>query len=170
VFRVAVTGPDAQGQRKLLCTHSQGTIVPIDHEGTAGPAIAVGMNFLRSIHSADLEADGQSEYLALASSAAGADTAIGMNLAGEELWRLSLPRGVQKHPIEMVTSGDLLNDGVQQWIVAGPDGSIHVLASDGTVIDQFNYGAALAGLAVTRINGKPALIVATATDIDAWSQ
>jgi thiol-disulfide isomerase/thioredoxin len=170
VFRIAVTGADAQGQRKLLCTHSQGTLTPIDHEGTAGPAIAVGTHFLRSIHIADLDGDGQMEYLALASSAAGADTAMGINLAGEELWRHPLPRGVQKHPIEMVTSGDLVGEGVQQWIVAGPDGSIHVLAADGKVMEQFNYGAALAGLAVARINGKPALLIATAAGVDAWSR
>jgi hypothetical protein len=170
VFRIAVTGEDAKGQRRLLCTHSQGTLASMDHNGTAGQPIGVGTHFLRSIHIADLEGDGQMEYLGLASSAAGADTAMGINLAGEELWNHPLPRGVQKHPIEMVLWGDLVGEGSQQWIVAGPDGSIHLIAANGTVIEQFNYGAALAGLAVTRINGKPALVVATAAGVDAWSR
>jgi hypothetical protein len=170
VFRLAVTGVESNGKRRLLCAHSQGTLVPIDHEGIAGAPIAVGSSFVRSIHVADLDGDDRMEFLALASSAAGADTALGINLAGEELWRHPLPRGVQQHPIEMVAWGDLVGEGSQQWLLAGPDGSIHVLSRDGQVLDQFNYGAALAGLAVTRIGGKPALVVATADGVEAWSR
>jgi hypothetical protein len=169
VFRVAVTGPDASSRRSVLCAHSQGTLVPISHEGTAGTPIAVGSYFIRSIHAVDLNGDGQAEYLGIASSAAGQDTAVGINLAGEELWSHPLPRGVQKHPVEFVAWGDAVGNGQPQWVLAGPDGSVHILSAAGEVLDQFNHGAALAGLAVTRLDGKPALVIATASGVEAWS-
>jgi hypothetical protein len=153
----------------VLCTHSRGTLVPINHEGVADAPIAAGSYFLRSIHAAPLDADGPLHYLAIASSAAGQDTAVGLNLAGEEQWNHPLPRGVQKHPVEFVAWGDVVGNGQGQWLLAGPDGSLHILSAAGEVLDQFNYGAALSGLAVTPINGKPALLISTASGIAAWS-
>jgi thiol-disulfide isomerase/thioredoxin len=169
VFRLAVTGADTAGRRRVLCTQSRGTLVPINDEGTAGDPIAVGSYFLRSIYAAQVDPDGPTHYLAIASSAAGQDTAVGINLAGEEQWSHPLPRGVQKHPIEFVAWGDAVGNGQPQWLLAGPDGSLHILSVAGEVLEQFNYGAALSGLAVTRIDGKPVLLVATASGIDAWS-
>ena len=49
----------------------------------------------------------------------------------------------------------------------GADGSIHILSGDGKPLDRFNYGAALHGLATTDIDGKPALIVASAEGVEA---
>lgn len=169
VFRMAVSGPDASGHRRLLCTHSQGTLAPINHLGVAGKPLAVGSHFLRSAYSADLNDDGQIELLGVASNAAGQDTALGFNLAGEELWTHPLARGVQKHPLEFVVWGDVTGDAAQEWVLAGPDGALLVISATGELIDQFSYGAALSGLAVTRIAGQPVLVVATATGIDAWS-
>jgi hypothetical protein len=54
-------------------------------------------------------------------------------------------------------------------VLAAPDGSLHILSAAGEVLEQFNYGSAISGLAVTRLDGKPALVIATAAGIDAWS-
>ena len=55
-----------------------------------------------------------------------------------------------------------------QWLLAGCDGSIHVLGADGKLIDKFNYGAEICGLAAVEIDGKPALVVATPGGVEAW--
>lgn len=169
VFSMAVTGPESSGRRRVLCTHSRGTIVPINHKGEADAPIAVGSYFLRSIHAAPPDADGPPHYLAIASSGAGQDTAVSLNLAGEEQWNHPLPRGVQKHPVEFVVWGDVLGNGQGEWLLAAPDGSLHILSAAGELLDQFNYGAALSGLAIARIDGKPALLISTASGIAAWS-
>jgi hypothetical protein len=55
-----------------------------------------------------------------------------------------------------------------QWILPGPDGSIHFIAADGKPLDKFNYGAALQGLATVEIDGRPVLVVASANGVEAW--
>jgi hypothetical protein len=65
-------------------------------------------------------------------------------------------------------AGKLTSAPRGQWVLPSADGSIHILSDEGKLIDQFNYGSALTGIAVTTIDGKPALLVATPTGIDAW--
>lgn len=170
VFRLAMTGADPQGRSLLLCAHGQGTLVPLSPLGQEGKPIAVGTHFLRSVYSADLLGDGQPKYLGLASTNLGGDSAVGLSLDGKELWSHALPKGVQEHPaLEMVTFGSL--SGTEgQWIIAGADGSIHILSAEGELIDQFNYGAAISGLAAATdpSNGKRVLLISTAKSLDAW--
>ncbi len=98
----------------------------------------------------------------------GVFVAVGLDLKGQVLWSYPLPRGIHQYPVEPVTTGQLLGEGPRQWLVAAADGSIHMLASDGTLIDRFNYGAPLTGLAATAWNGKRVLLVATERAVDAW--
>jgi thiol-disulfide isomerase/thioredoxin/outer membrane lipoprotein-sorting protein len=169
VFRLAASGPDAKGQRRLLCANGTGMPVPVDADGNNAKPISVGTHFLRAVFSADLNGDGQPEWLGLASTAAGSDMAVAFNLAGEELWNYPLPQGVQEHPtLEMVTSGKLVKGDQRHWLLAGADGSLHILSAEGELIDKFNYGAALSGLTVTEQDGTPILVIATSQAIEGW--
>ena len=85
-----------------------------------------------------------------------------------QLWTYSLPMGLQPQPIEPIIAGRIARDGPGVWLLPGPDGSIHILASDGRLIDRFNYGSPLQGLATVEIGGRPALLVATAAGLEAW--
>ena len=76
------------------------------------------------------------------------------SLGGGVLWRYSLPTGLQPQPIEPIIAGRLARDGPSVWLLPGPDGSIHILAADGRLIDRFNYGAVLQGLATVEIGGR----------------
>ena len=76
--------------------------------------------------------------------------------------------GIQPQPIEPIIVGKLTRSGPGQWILPGPDGSIHILSADGKPLDKFNYGEALQGLVTVEINGQPALVVATAKGLEAW--
>jgi hypothetical protein len=45
---------------------------------------------------------------------------------------------------------------------------VHILAADGKLIDKFHYGAALAGIAGTQLNGEPVLFIAGDQGLEAW--
>jgi hypothetical protein len=89
---------------------------------------------------------------------------VGITLDGRELWNYSLPAGVHGRPIEVVTSGDIAGDGTREWLIAGADGSIHILAADGKPIDKFNTGTLLVGLGAAKFGDKRVLLVASALD------
>ena len=55
------------------------------------------------------------------------------------------PMGIPSQPIEPIISGKLTRDGAGQWLLPGPDGSIHVLSADGKPLDKFNYGPCCKG-------------------------
>ncbi len=84
------------------------------------------------------------------------------------MWNHALPQGVFERPVEQVLKGRLSSDGPGLWILPGADGSVRFLDSAGKLVDQFNQGASLAGLALMPIEGKPALIVATKESLEAY--
>ena len=80
---------------------------------------------------------------------AGRQFAAGFDQEGNEKWNYELPSGVHEKPIEPVTTARLFGKQ-SQWLVAAADGSVHILGADGKLIDKFNYGSALTGLAGAR--------------------
>jgi outer membrane lipoprotein-sorting protein/peroxiredoxin len=172
VLRLDVTGRDDQGKRQLLV--AEGMILPIDAAGAGRAPIALPDGFVRQIFTADLDGDERSEWCAIAlkpstSGGLGTDVAVGLSPRGTKLWSYSLPEGIHPHPaLEMVTSGNLMDGDIGQWVIAAADGSIHILAMDGTLIDRFNYGAAITGLAIANFAGRPTLLVSTEDAVEAW--
>ena len=81
-------------------------------------------------------------------------------------WKYELPFGTQQ-PVEAIVVGRLLPGPARQWILPGSDGSIHVLAADGTPIDRFNYGEQVTGLATLEIDGKPVLLISSPSGVEA---
>ena len=168
VLSMAATGSDQAGRRRVFVADERGGLVPLDDQGRDGPPIVVNNRFIRSIVAADLDGDGGTEFCCLAPRQQAEDTAIGIDAVGRELWSYPLPKGVPAHrALEVVTAGNLLGAQAAQWILAGPDGSIHILAADGTAIDRFNYGSAITGIGVAPFD-PPLLIVATAKGVEAW--
>lgn len=173
VFSFALTGADAAGQRLLLCANRRGTLVPIDSLGNVGSEIAVEGRFPVTIRSGDLNGDGQTEFCTISPTLSGGQVVVGLNPDATEAWNYELPPGVHQQPIEMLTSGILTPDGQQAWIVAAPDGSLHLIAADGTLIDRFNYGAELTGLAMLNTGQENLLLVSTRSEdggkVEAWA-
>jgi thiol-disulfide isomerase/thioredoxin len=168
VERMAILGPDAQGRRRLLCTTASDQLVVLDSGGQRQGEVTVPGRYLHWIVAADLTGDGQPELCALAAPRLGENEAIGLNLKGEELWAHPLPKGVYQLPVEPVVAGRLLPGTAGQWLISGADGSIQAIAADGKLLDRFNYGAALAGLATAELDGKPLLLVSTSNALEAW--
>jgi outer membrane protein assembly factor BamB len=143
-------------------------VVPIDDDGKDATPISLEGRFLRWVVAADLDQDGHTEYCAIASTKIGVEAAVGLSPTGEVLWTYDLPVGAQPNAaLEMVAAGPLTGRS-GQWVLAGADGSVHILSADGKLLDQFHMGAAIGGLAVATINGRGALVVATDKGIDAW--
>ena len=93
-------------------------------------------------------------------------TALGLSPGGNVLWKYALPSGTQQ-TVESIVVGRLLPGTALQWLLPGSDGSIHVLAADGTLIDRFNYGEPVTGLATVEIDGKPVLLISSASGVEA---
>lgn len=179
VLSLDVTSPDSHGRRQLLVTGggfvgtAQGLILPIDAGGRELPQLGLQDVFLRLIFTADLDGNGSAEWCAIGQQWLGPNKpapniAVGLSPSGEELWRYPLPAGVHQHiAFRMVASGKLLGGETGQWVIAAPDGSIHILGIDGILIDQFNLGSAPSGMAVANLDGVAALLVANGKTVEA---
>ncbi len=164
VFRLATTEPDATGRRHMLATHNRGTIAAFDADGKAEKEITIPNRNVYYIVADDLDRSGKNSYCCLAGTATGENSALGVALDGRELWNYTLPPGVHGRPVEVITTGDLAGDGTRDWILAGPDGSIHVVAADGKPIDKFNTGSALAGAGAAKIGERRVLLISKVFD------
>jgi hypothetical protein len=97
----------------------------------------------------------------------GSYVAVGLDISGKELWTYELPKGHPQVPIDAVVPGSVTPSGPPQWLLPAADGSIHILAADGKLFDRFNYGSPLSGLATTRLDGRPVLLIASPQGVDA---
>lgn len=173
VLRLASVSRGATGGNDLLATTALGNVVPIDAAGKEAKPLGGGKRFVQLVFTADLNGDGESEICAIGPSKTGdqmrpgQNAALGLSAAGEILWQYDLPAGLPANgALEYVTSGNLLT-GSGQWVIAGADGSIHILSADGELIDRFNSGVALSGLAVANLDGQAALVLASPAGVEA---
>lgn len=170
VLKLAIL--ESEGKSTLLAATAMGNIVPIDQQGREGKPWAAGKRFIQLIFTADLDGDGTSEICAIGPKAGdamrpGENAAIGLSPTGEVLWEYELPAGVPTNgALEYVTSGNLVDDA-GQWVIAGPDGSIHILSANGELLDRFNGGLSLAGLAVALLREQPALVLSSPDGVEA---
>lgn len=174
VLKLALFTDSTSGKAELLATTASGNVVPIDNHGRESKSWSVGKQFVQLVFTADLDGDGADEICTIGPGKAGEFTrpgdsaVIGLNSNGDFLWQYDLPPGVPTNgAIEFVAPGRLLGD-VGQWIIAGPDGSIHILSADGKSIDRFNSGLALSGLAVAQLDGRSALVISSPHRVDAF--
>jgi hypothetical protein len=70
--------------------------------------------------------------------------------------------------MERVVSGDLDGDGLDEWLVASPNGVVRFFRATGEPFDVFQYGAEISGVCVARWNGVSHLIIADAEKVSAW--
>ena len=153
----------------LYCADNSGVLADLDAGGKhVGYDVKVPGRLFFRIANANLRGNGEPLWCGLAETKPGVATAIGFSLAGDELWSYPLPVGVPSQPIEPIVAGRLTRDAAGQWLFPGPDGSIHVLSADGKLLDKFNYGAVLQGLAAFESGGQRVLVVASPNGLEAW--
>ena len=164
---IAIGGADDKNQRELYCTTERGSIAAFSAQGKLITDVTIRNRMLQRIVAADLLNNGQPLWCGGAAAGLNDNTVIGFTPAGERLWNYSPPPGIAPRPIEPIIPGKVLLGRSGQWLLPGPDGSIHILAADGKLVDKFNYGAVLQGLATVDIDGRPVLVVATAGKLEA---
>jgi hypothetical protein len=173
VGRVLPGPADAQGHRELVCISDANSLAILDATGQLRDAARIsGEGILQSLLHADLTGSSQETWCGILQVpdsqqlATGRFSAAGLNLKGEVTWKYDLPFGMQQ-AVESIVVGRLLPGTARQWLLPGSDGSIHVLAADGTPIDHFNYGSQISGLATVEIDGKPVLLISSANGMEA---
>jgi hypothetical protein len=173
VFRLGQIGPDPSGKSRLLATTMDGVVVPIDSEGREDAPVVLPQGAVRRFVVADLDGDDLPEWCAVVqilqeTGEPGPEMVVGISSGGTGLWSYHLPSRLHSHAaFESLVAGDLLGGETAQWVVAAADGSIHILAIDGTLIDEFNYGASPNALAVFHVDGRSALCVSSADGVEA---
>ncbi|MGO9110600.1 MAG: redoxin domain-containing protein [Thermoguttaceae bacterium] len=173
VGRVLPGPANAQGHRELFCISDANSLATLDATGQLRDAARLpSEGILQSVVYADLAGNGQETWCGMIhvpdnhQIATGRFTAVGLNTKGELIWKYELPFGTQQ-PVEPIVVGRILPGTTGQWLLPGSDGSIHVLAADGTPIDHFNYGSQVSGLATVEIDGKPVLLISSANGVEA---
>lgn len=165
---LAVGGADAKGRRELFCTNSLGSVTALNGAGERVGEVKVRNRLFNWIAGADLRGNGELCWCGLTAMKPSDNIVVGFSLNGDEQWNYTLPAGIHPQPIEPIIAGRMMRDNPGQWLLPGPDGSIHIFSADGKLIDKFNYGAVLQGLAGLEINGRPALIIASAKGLRAY--
>ena len=170
VRRLAASGPDEKGQRKLLASHYGGSLATFAYGGERGQEINVPGHFLVDIVSADLNDDGQPELCTLATGAEGTLVALGIDMKGDVAWNYPLP-GVPRLAVEHIKTVNLpkaSGGSASYWLLLAPDSSLHVVDSDGELLDKFSYGADVVSAVIVENEGKRILLVSTSDGVDAW--
>lgn len=168
VSRIAVWSPEPKGPRSLLCTNSLGNLVKFDAQGNAKGDISIPNRLIHWVVSADLAGDQKTQLSGLYLAELGVSVVIGIDPSGAELWTHTLPKGVHRRPVEQIVAGNLSPTGPGQWLIPGPDGSILAIAPDGKIVDRWQTGSIITGLATAVADGQPILVVASTEAVEAW--
>ncbi len=172
VLGIAQAPRQADGHAELLFTSGRGQLLAYDFDGNPTPQhnLPVGTHPLLRVFTAASSAGARSSgFCCLVQDDDGhIGSVIGGRFGETKRWGYPLPSGIYTEPLEIVTSAALVDGAEPQWIIAGPDGSVHILANDGTPIDHFATGAAISGLAATRIGNNSLLLIASASGLQAW--
>ena len=98
----------------------------------------------------------------------GVAVAVGINPERQDAWHYTLPKGIHGFPVEPVVAGRLTSDGPLNWLLPAADGSLHILSSNGSLIDKFNTGETIMGLATMSLESAPVLMISTDKGVSAW--
>jgi peroxiredoxin len=168
ISHIAIGPADSDRKRDLYCVNESGSLGVLDarlqlHNAVTLPA----QMFLQALTAGDLLGDGQYSWCGISLGQDRQLTALGLNLRGEVLWNFPLPKGAPQ-PVESILIGGITPGGPKHWIIPGCDGSINVVAADGQVVDRFNYGAAVTGVATYLLDGKAVIAVASQDGVEAF--
>ena len=90
-----------------------------------------------------------------------------MNRNLQEQWSYGLPNGIYQSQVRTPESAKLLPGDPLQWLLAGPDGSVHLISDDGDFFEAFNSGFNVSGLTGFRISdssGAESSVLLLSTD------
>jgi len=150
-------------QPTTWCTSTRGTLMqlgidgkPLQERYVTGQSL---MYFAASL-------SGQN-YCGLSIDRPGQYTAVGFDASGQVAWEYPLPPGEYLEQIPRVQSVRL-PQGNLGWLIAAANGSLHWLSSAGKLIDRFDTGEILTGVAMYATDKQTKLLVSTAENLTVW--
>jgi hypothetical protein len=156
---------DSNRKPELWCTSNRGTVLVLNGEGQPVREFAVGEHSLMYV--AANGSDEAAPCCGLAVEGVGRYRAVGFTTEGEVQWQYELPAGEYSHTVERIQHVKLPGD-IEAWMISAADGSIIWLDSEGKLVDKFQYGEPLTGLALANRGDLGILLVSTPTALTAW--
>jgi hypothetical protein len=153
----------------VLAAGDAGQILRVDHRGRAASPVQVPQRAIHRLIAAEWPSDRPTVCLGLSYAPEGHIVAVGLNGDLQEAWSYRLPAGAHDRELQFATSCRLFGAEGGQWLLAGPDGSVHWISDDGDFFDYFNTGAAISALAATQEGEANYLFVAGDNGLQAWS-
>jgi hypothetical protein len=167
VLSLAPTPRDVVGWRKALLAGNEGHLLQVNQYGNADPPVHVRSRAIHQVVAAEGAAERPTTLLGFSHTPEGNLLAIGLSRTYEEMWSYRLPAGAHTNELQFATSAKLFEGPGNTWVLAGPDGSVHLISDDGEFFDYFNHGRRLTGLAAAQSDGANLLFLATEHDVTA---
>jgi hypothetical protein len=167
VLSLAVAGRKPQ-PLQLWVASASGQVVALDPHGQVGSLEHSVDQVIHHVFSGTSASSEVTPYCGIAYGSDGRRLAMGMNPEPRSHWRYSLPAGSFPNPIRFVTAASLLGAQDYQWLIAGPEGSLHIIGQDGKFTDHFQTGTALAGMAGGRHGSQGILLISSPDGVQAW--
>ncbi|MGQ9576090.1 MAG: redoxin domain-containing protein [Thermoguttaceae bacterium] len=166
--RVCVLAEAPNSPPTILSTNELGTLVRLDAHGKRLDEMVFDGKLINWVVAAELSGDRTPELCGLFLADPDTRVALVLDAKGNQKATYALPKGIDPGTVEQIIPGHLTAQGPGCWLLPGADGSIHVLDPDGRLVDRFNYGGAVTGLASLVLDGRPVLVVATPQTLEAW--
>lgn len=160
--------PSSEGSHELIVTSRDGGMYRIKGDLSSADPIPVGD--WQIAHCFAVQANRAHEStpcVCLALDSRGTVHAIGIDHNWKTTWTLPLSSEVFQEQVEFVRHG-ALNESVGLWAIARPDGTVHLVDSQGSIKDRFQVGAQIQGMVLTQLAGQCQLWVADPTKIERW--
>lgn len=152
VTGIASISQDPAGFGRLLTCGDDGAIHPIFFsDGRYEKAIVIAGRTIHRLAKSASRSSRPTQMMGMSFTLEGRLIAIGMNRNLQEQWSYGLPNGIYQSQVQSPVSVSMLGGNPLQWLLAGPDGSVHVVSDDGTFFDTFNSGFNVTGLTGCRL-------------------
>ncbi len=167
VLSLVATPPNDLGWRKLIASGDRGVLYRINQYGLQDPKIEIPGRQIHRLAANKIPALATA-YCGVSYQDDGRLLAVGLDAELAEVWNYKLPVGQFNNQIEYVTSGRVRDDEQGEWIIAGPDGSVHIISDDGEFSDAFATGELLTGLAFVKLGDQRVILTSSKGKVTAW--
>lgn len=148
----------------LWCTSTRGTVLEVAADGKSQREFPVVGHSLVALESPDESHD---ENCGLSLIEPGQYALVEFDDTGKVVSSYDLPPGEFAGAIpSILTIGQSANGTYR--VVAGPDGSLHFVAPDGKLVDRFDYGKPITGLAAVPSAEGTILLMSAGNRLTAW--
>lgn len=135
-------------EKEILTVSEGGDVLPLSLAGKGGEWIKRTDQSFGRLVSASFSDAVAASLLGIVQDKEGKVWAVGLDSQLKDQWKLPLPLGGHEVPIEPIVTGQLRKTGAGEWLIASPNGCVHIMGADGSFQDIFAVGQVLHGICV----------------------